>query len=653
MKKTLFLLLLTLSAGAAAFGQDLILDRPVRAGELTLFQSLKNKTEYFYLSDKPRLATDPQGRPQFTFLRYVENLRSAPGEADITEGEGGGIVHAVIELSVSQAQLDEARRALQRINPSGKIIGPALYDGGTIALISSVSDPQSGFSKKVLGVGKAPILDGQKAAVSIQLTKLGAKVLWESFKSPTPDMSFSFEMELKGYKSPKGAIIEANFDQLYQSENFSAAAITRQGGVILAGEINSTFERMTRSGAIKVTSFDPDADIEKAIEDAYSKLTRMMFEPAGGSGTPAAPALPGSNAPSMLDRAQALLNEGRRDAMEDFMFLESQEAAAQPANGNPPAPGGNPANPPTPNPPGGEDGNIPSMHGGAERPEPTPGYVAPRERYGYQRPRPTLPTTAIVVGYTMRTVRQTGTYRIDLNKYTADNISLRFDQNVGSINCAECFREINLDDPLFKQREISAILDGYNADDFQKYINFVSVSFQKKHANGEISTDEVRIDRTKFNQQGSFFKLMYGWKDDVNRLRWREYEYKTVWNFFGGATVEFPYIKSDLNAIPLSPPYVRKVVDVEMDADVAAEKGIRSAEVKVTFAVEGKEMVKQIRLNPKSGQLTAQVEVLQPASWYQKESTYSYQVTWMLNDGSTKSSAIKTGNALVIYADQI
>ncbi|AEE49553.1 hypothetical protein [Haliscomenobacter hydrossis] len=648
MKISCFFAMLLLACTIAS-GQDILLDKTVRAGELTLFQSVSNPNDYYYLSDKPKLAVDPAtGKPQFSFLRYVENQKGTGDQATKDEGEGGGIIHCVIEMGVTQAQLAAARQDLLRVNSSGNIKGPAIYSGGTFALISTVNDPQSGFARKVLGLGKAPILDGQKAAVSISLTKLGAKVLWESFQTPTPDMSFSFEMDLKGYKSPRRAIIEANFDQIYQHQSFSAAAITRQGNVMLAGEINIAMEDLYKSGAIKVTTYNPDENMEKAVEDAYSKLTRMMFDPAGAGGPPATPALPGQTQTSMLDRAQALLNQGRKDALEDFLLSEDiervelarEKAAVTTTEANPSTP------PPT--------GNQPtSIHPPGTGPSQTKGYTAPKEKYGYTRPTPTLPTTAIVAAYSMRTVRQRGVFRIDLNKYTIDNLSLRFDQNVGAIDCPDCFKQINLDDPLYKQREVSATVDGYNAEDFQKYINFVSISFRKKHEDGQYTNADLTIDRAKFNQQGNFFPFLYGWKGDNNRLKWREYEYKTVWNFFGGATKESVWAKSDLPTVPLSPPYLRKVIDIEMDQEVVTREGIRSAEVKITYKVEGKDMVKQVRLNPKGGLLTTQIEVLLPVPSINPAPTYDYEITWMLNNGTTKVSPKKSSSNLVIFADQM
>lgn len=628
--------------------QDILIDNPVRAGELVLFPSVRDANKYYYLSDKPRLSQS-NGKPEFSFLRYVDNVGS-DGAEDLTEGEGGGIVHAVVELNVTEAQLDEARGDLRRINSRGEIVGPCIYEGGTIALISSIVNPESEFTEQVLGLGKAPILDGQKAAVSILLTKQGAKLLWESFKQPTPDISFSFEMDLKGYKSPIGAVIEANFDRIYEHEAFSAGAITRQGGTILGGEINLAFEELRQNGAIKVTSFDPDADTQKAIDEAYSKLTRMMFDPANNNtGSPSNPVVPTANQTSILDRAQELLSEGRRDAVEDFLFLEQQELrlddSGTTASNNNDNQSTNTTNSTT---------QPRSTHQSPDRPNNSAGYDVPADHIPRAAPRPTLPTTAVVVSYSMRRVRQTGNYRIDLNKFTTDIITMRFDQNVGTINCSECFREFNMgSDQFYRQREIATIMDGYNASDFEKFINYVAVTFRKKHAQGEETTDEIRIDRSRFNKEGNFYKFLYGWKGDDDRSQWLDYEYKTVWSFFGGTSKESDWIQSDVNTIPLTPPYQRKVVDVELDKEIAQDEGIRSAEVKVFYEVEGKEIVRQVRLNPRSDVVNTQVEILEPASYLEIDPKYEYEISWIMRDGNTQKSERKTGNSLVIFADQL
>ena len=332
------------------FSQQILLDKPLRAGDLTLFPELNNETVYYYLPDKVRIGKHADGKPQFSFLRYVENVRS---QNESREGEGGGIVHAVIELKVPDEMLAKARQELRRLKSNAIIQGPIVYKGGTIALISSFTDPASGFTKKVIGLGKAPILDNEKAAISVLLTKQGAKILWESFKTPTPDMSISFEMEVTGFRSPIGATIEANFDQIYSHQNIQAAVASP----VLAAEINQTFDDLVKTGAIKVTQVGTDANIERAVEAAYTKLTNMMFDPAGGSGTPSLNQLTGTGGqPSLLDRATTMLNtartetrqENERRRTEATEELRNSERLVNPATN----PSTTPAPPPTPETPG-------------------------------------------------------------------------------------------------------------------------------------------------------------------------------------------------------------------------------------------------------------------------------------------------------------
>jgi hypothetical protein len=249
----------------------------------------------------------------------------------------------------------------------------------------------------------------------------------------------------------------------------------------------------------------------------------------------------------------------------------------------------------------------------------------------------------------MRESRQRGVFRIDLNKYTLDNLTIRFDENFGQIKCDECFRQVNIDDPFYRQREIVALLDGFNASDFGNYINFVSVNFRKKHEGGDITYDDIRIDRTKFNEEANNSKLLYGWKNDKDRTKWREYEYQLVWNFFGGYSSSTDWIKSADNTIPLTPPLYIKSVDVEVDPQVMASNNVRSVEVKVYYKIGETEQTKQIRMNIRAGQTADRINFLQPGS----EFGYDYEISWAINDGTTRTSPRKSSTSLVIYADNL
>lgn len=623
-----------------AKAQQILLDKPVRAGEITVFPEVGNDNNFYYLPDKLQLARHSTGRPQFSFLRYVENTSGAEAT---DEAEGGGIVHAVVELRVTPEQLTEARQQLRRIRPNGTIVGPVVYKGGTIALITSFNAENGELTKQVIGLGKAPVLDGGRAAVSIQLTKKGAKLLWQSFKTATPDLSFSFEMELSGFRSPIRATIEANFDQIYEHNSFQAAL----AAPILAAEIKASFDDLIKSGAIKVTQVGSDEDMEKAIEAAYTKLTNMMFDPAGGTGTPNLSQLTGQGQQtSLLDRATTMLNsertraeaenERRRAAARaELTAIErTSPSPAAPAPGSDSTSGFHPSE---------GIGSVPSSEGTRIEEE-----YNRRQRLVNQD-QVAVPSFAIAASFEMRKVRQRGMFTIDLNKFNADNLIVRFDENVGTMDCEECFQEVNLDDPLYKQRFITAFLDGANALDFANYINGVTVTMRKRHAQGDVTTKEVRIDRNNFTQQANNFRMVYGWKNDNDRDAWLDYDFKTEWFFSGGHTVTSDWQTSDATDVKLSAPFVRRTIDIEADPSLVTAANIRAIDVRLYSQLGAGQQVKEMRMNTRSNQLSGQVEIIQPKDVMD----YEYEVTWHLNDGRTQSSGRRTANTKSLFVDNI
>ncbi|MCB0374606.1 MAG: hypothetical protein KDD04_01675, partial [Sinomicrobium sp.] len=573
------------------------------------------------------------------------NVRSGAAEEENREGEGGGIVHAVIELGVTEDQVKDAQKALQGIAPEGVIRGPVIYKEGTIALISSFVKADGELSKQVLGIGKAPMLDGQRAAVSIQLTKQGAKILWESFKTPTPDMSISFEMTLSGYREPKRAIIEADFDQIYEHKSFQVGV----AATVLAAEIKTAFDDMVKSGAIKVTQIGSDQNLEKIMETAYNKILDMMFQPSGGTGTPSLGSLAGltgsGSQPSVLDRATTMLNTARTDARTENTRIRRENQAEMDRVAAERRRQDSVAGRDTTN-------RRPDTRYATRTPtsDPTPGRTSgtpdPSTNPNLQQEQ-TVPSFAIALSYEMKRVRQRGKFRIDLNKYTTDNITLRFDKNFGNIKCEQCFRQVNLDDALFKQRELVAFVDGANATDFGSYINFVTLTMKKKHQSGAVTNDEVRIDRNNFNKEGNNFKLLYGWKGDDDRTKWLDYEYKAKWSFFGGHTVETEWAKNDAGAIALAPPLLRKTITIEADPDVVAESNIRAIDVKFFYKIGNEEQVKSTTL--KKDELSKTVDIILPKN----VNEFEYEVNWTLRGNKRMSSGKQKTNSSVLFVDEL
>ncbi|MEO5583328.1 MAG: hypothetical protein ABIR66_11590, partial [Saprospiraceae bacterium] len=250
--------------------QNILLDKPVTAGPLTVFPDMANANQYYYLANKLRLGIGTNGKPQFSFLRFVENERSEVGEASVREGKGGGIVHALVELYVSEDMIKEAQQELKRAtkNENATLVGPIIYKSGTMALVSSIANEKGGYAKMVIGLGPAPVLAGNKAAVSVLLTKEGAKILWETFKTPTPDLSFSFVMSVVGYRSPINAKIEVDFEKVYTSETLNVGFALNTGGG--SGSKSETKPDTTIKG--NATNYDEVNKAEAELKASEAEL---------------------------------------------------------------------------------------------------------------------------------------------------------------------------------------------------------------------------------------------------------------------------------------------------------------------------------------------------------------------------------------------
>jgi hypothetical protein len=174
------------------------------------------------------------------------------------------------------------------------------------------------------------------------------------------------------------------------------------------------------------------------------------------------------------------------------------------------------------------------------------------------------------------------------------------------------------------------------------------VRLHKRHAGGEVTDDEVLIDRNNFNKEGNRFKLLYGWKGDNDRTHWMEYEYQTVWSLFGGKTVELPMQKSTAQAIPVAAPYERRTVELRADPAALAKADVRSVNVKVFFDLGGAPQIKQATLDPAKPQ-SSQIEFMSLPGTVD----YEYEVTWRLKGNRTVSSGRQKASEAWLDLDEV
>ncbi len=709
------------------FVQQILLDKPVTAGKLKVFPSFGNDSnKYYYLPNKLRLATDDNGTPKFLFLYYVTNAATTGGESSLTIGKTGGYVHVVVGLHVLPEELDEAKQELKKINPKGQIMGPVVYRGGTMALVtksvitnSSATNPDPN-AKRVLGLGPAPVIEGDNVAVSFILDSLDAKIMWESLQSSTPDLSFNLNMTLGGYNSPIGFTIDMDWDKIYTHKIFNAGLATP----ILKSEIGIAAQELRENGSIKVVQVGEDANLQKLQDVLTNKLIEMAFIPFGAEGSPnwTELAKPLNDGKSFLDRATEQLaketeaverrnKEIRENNMKERQYAdeenrkrraetdarrkaareeaERKEAAAEAARQKA-------ESEKDPTKKAAADADFKTKASEAEdarkksdaedekadaddivnafvqptRTKPAtgdpdglgPAFTDPKNYKNADKPiedlpevkpdlkkEQELPTTAVVASYQQKKIRHKGHYTAEAKTYFTTTLAEPFGDNIGKVNCRDCIRKINTYDPLYVQREVICFLDGEIANDFNKYINYVTVLMRKKHAGGDITNADIVIKRNNFNLEGNQFKLLYGWmKGDDNRRNWLNYEFKTSWNFFGGATVETDWATTDLPAISLAAPVNKYTVNFKAKADIVKANNIRAITVRIYYKIGGLEYMKQTSLDVDNEVYSASLDYLLPRG----QSEYEYEVEWTKGNSNVKSARTRASTG-TIFVDEV
>lgn len=567
MKRVVALTLLFVAGVAVcANGQSILLDHAMRAADLWCFPVPDRPHEWKYLPGAAKLAVDAQNRPEFSFIRYTKS--SAGGEAaspqTVSEAEGGGVLHLLVLYDTDPQQVDRAQAELRQSTRDEelKLTGPIVFDSGRYFVISSVlpADAPEGSGatvRRMLNSGAAPVLAGNRVALSFPLAKVQANLLNQSFKMANPDVSVSFDMEFSGLADPYDATINVDWSEVTKSEKFSAGAKVW----FIGADVKSAIEELQRNGAIQVVSHGDNAASEAMLNAAYTKIVELLFSPPRES---APPPTTGGN---VLDTLLTAVGLGTS---------------------------------------GGKSASWISLYG----------------------------------SYELKDLRSSGHTTISLNHSSTVRRHSLLTVNVGGLygkygNDPAYFRTVLLDvDPVFQKRTVSVSLDGALLPEFNKYIDSVTVTMKKTHQDGSVTTGEAVVTKmtaAKAATDAAMGNLgfSYGYARDDDRDAWLKYEYRTRWNFQGGATYETPWTTSDNPMISVFAPYERRIVRVLGDADRLRASGVAYAVVRVTFPFFGNDKSQQTTFRVGKDPIEGTFEVTLPANQF----TTKITTIWHFSNG--------------------
>jgi hypothetical protein len=275
------LVVMVLAACCQLNSQQVLIDRGIRANGLWCFPLITDTSTYLYLPSNARLSNNESKEPEFSFVRYVNDALDAKVAENSSIGfaGGGGVLHFLVEYQTDPALLVKATDDIRKLtnNKKAAIRGPLLFKDGRYALISSIINPETGQGeKRLFAVGSAPVLEGSKIALSFSMDAKNSKILMESFKTNTPDLSLVFDMTFAGLTDAYDAELTIDWSEVRKSMGIKA------GVSIYVVSVNAEYaiDELFKKNAIKLKVTGGDAASEALMTNVYNKLLTLLFEPA-------------------------------------------------------------------------------------------------------------------------------------------------------------------------------------------------------------------------------------------------------------------------------------------------------------------------------------------------------------------------------------
>ncbi|HZI89952.1 MAG TPA: hypothetical protein VFD83_05840 [Candidatus Polarisedimenticolia bacterium] len=536
-----------------------------------LLQDSEDPTAYYYLPQFPRLAMKEDSTFEFLCLKYV----------DQAGGTNGGLFHALIEFTLPEPVVKRVEAALKEKVAGARLMGPvplmqSVKDGedgmGSFEVVSAVlsNKGEGGFTRSLVTSGRAPLMPGSKAVVAALLKQEGATLLWNSLTSPTSDVSVGihgyYEAAVEGYN----AKITADVSTVYQ--HFSSTTNVQQD--YTKTQLRNAVDNLQRDGTLKIEVLDRTAGLGIKAEDmagvlqlVTDKLVQLMF-----------------------DSKEGWAKDPEREAAVEANQIQGRQ----------------------------ERGWFSSVFGGAQDTK----YFTDNQYVLKNR----------------KDIRQ-NKFVLSLSKKSTIKVPLDTAGNLGGLYQAmgtdpRYFRVVNLSDPDFEFRPVYFQVDGDYIDSFQDALNFVTVNFRKSYPDRPAFTKAVMFNRAdveagKTTQNVAFPRLGMTSQD------WTQYEYQVRWSLRAGPTLSVPagqdrWMKGSDAALSLTPPFDRRVVEVEADRSLFGERGYATAVVEFATILAGKpRLMKKLTLRAADTTPTSKIALI-----LDKDSQVAYKVTWHAKNGS-------------------
>lgn len=557
-------MMLFIGAGNGVHAVELAIEDGRQMAGLWVFPSLSQPGNWRYVPAEAVLSNDANGDPAFSMILFVNNAVAADEPEDvaasrsfdtIVEADGGASVHLLVEYRTDAEQVATAEIALREDlgDDSIQLVGPVLFDNGSFSVVTSIVDSNDERNPVLLDNQIAPVLEGNRVPVSLQLSPEEAAMLLGSLNTSTPDLSMVFDMQFTGLSHAYDATVVVDWEKTSRSLNASA------GGSLYYVSLDAerAIEELFQDGAIRLEAAGSDERMEALVDRTHHRVLEMLFAPIE-------------------------IDEEPEDNGGDLLGMLSSLT------------------------------------------DPDGGLLSSRQLTGF----------GAFGKFRLKDMRSEGESRLSFAKKTPMTQHALLTVNIGSriheYLDDERFVRTVTPDLAFTRRRIPVSVDGALAPDIGNLVNSIQVMLRKQSSDGQITLDELVIDRSALAGGTVFGPLEYGNLARDAQEGWLAYDYRTLWSFRGGGTYDSGWKATDAAMINLAAPYHYTSVNIEGELEPLRDAGVRAviAEIEFDFFGRTRTVRRQIRPDAEVASSIEPISLTLPDGSYD----YEYRLTWILPD---------------------
>lgn len=152
-------------------------------------------------------------------------------EGGVGRSVAEGFLSFAVEFAVDEVTLRNAEQELRRKVPGARVAGAITYESGQVFVSSPLEDEDGTRIMKIVGGGKAPVMEGHRSAIGLRLSAEGATILQEALQQASGQLAIKFDMNVVGLRSSCDAEFKGDYAAIAANETMATGLRTPVLGV--------------------------------------------------------------------------------------------------------------------------------------------------------------------------------------------------------------------------------------------------------------------------------------------------------------------------------------------------------------------------------------------------------------------------------------